>query len=319
MASFTVGVFSENPVLREEACKKMGKKNNSDDVNFYSGVFEGKIISSLDCASFPAKIQSLVFAANLSDYCVVIADALTPKLGEIIVTLDLLGKKHGVLVTQTIDFAPLVKGTSLENWKVHPTFDEAKLDVFQFEPERAPEGKIPKGIVDHAFEVKGVGSIVLGVLKRGEIKVHDKLMMYPVQKAFEVRSIQMHDADVKSAGCNDRFGLAVRGLESKDVERGFVISTQMQSATKVSAQLSAARFLRQPILNGEVLHAGCGFQMGPCKVFFEGAELKAGQTISAIFEFEQPIAFDSEDDFVACRFNSQTLRVVAVGKQLKQA
>ncbi len=317
MASFTIGVFAENPLLRDEACKKLGKKTSPDDVTFYSGVFEGNIITALDPAAFPAKVQPLVFSANLSDYCVVIADGVSPRLGEIIVTLDLLGKKSGCLVSQTIDFTPFVKGTSLEKWPVFATFDEAKLDALKFVP---PETSgTPKGIVDHAFEVKGVGTIVLGVLKRGEISVHDKLTVFPILKQIEVRSIQMHDEDVKKAGCNDRFGLSVRGLESKDFERGFVLGKEMQSSKKVSFELAPSRFLREPVNNGEVLHASAGFQMAPCKISFEGSEAKAGEKKQAVVEFEKEFAFDSEDSLVLCRLNSRTLRVVASGKALKTA
>ncbi|MFA6048753.1 MAG: hypothetical protein WC792_02285 [Candidatus Micrarchaeia archaeon] len=319
MASFTVGVFAENPLLREEACKQLGKKNDAVDVTFYSGVFEGKIISALDPSGFPEKIQPLVFAANLSDYCVVIADAISPRLGEIIVVLDLLGRKNGVLVSQTIDFAPFVKGTSLENWKVFPTFDEAKMEVLGFNPPEAEVGKSPKGIIDHAFEVKGVGTILLGVLKRGEISVHDKLKLFPPALPIEVRSIQMHDADVKKTGLNDRFGLCIRGLESKDVERGFVAATEMNASKKISIAAAPTKFLREPVQNNEVLHASCGFQMAPCKIVFEGTELKAGETKAATLEFEREYAFDSEDSLLLCRLNSRTLRVVAKGNGLKPA
>jgi selenocysteine-specific translation elongation factor len=36
--------------------------------------------------------------------------------------------------------------------------------------------------IDNIFYVKGVGVVVLGILKQGAIKVHDELMLFPPQE-----------------------------------------------------------------------------------------------------------------------------------------
>ena len=57
--------------------------------------------------------------------------------------------------------------------------------------------------IDHAFNVKGVGTVVvlvvvLGVIKQGAVKAFDRLKILPSGKDILLKSIQMHDDPCKS-------------------------------------------------------------------------------------------------------------------------
>lgn len=68
-------------------------------------------------------------------------------------------------------------------------------------------GTVP---VDHAFSVKGVGTVVLGLVTKGTVKKHDALKVLPGTKTVQVRSIQKHDDDFDLASEGDRVGSGLK-------------------------------------------------------------------------------------------------------------
>ena len=79
--------------------------------------------------------------------------------------------------------------------------------------------------IDHAFEVKGVGTVALGVIKQGSLKVHDEFQIYPQNKKILVKSIQMHDDSVLDSESPSRVGLALKGIYADDISRGDIVSS----------------------------------------------------------------------------------------------
>lgn len=71
--------------------------------------------------------------------------------------------------------------------------------------------------VDRAFNVKGVGLVVLGFALT-QVSVHDKLIALPMGKEVEVRSIQVLDEDQESVLPGTRVGLALRNVRLEEVE-----------------------------------------------------------------------------------------------------
>lgn len=308
MSALNIGVFSADPQARERFARELAKQAGVDDLGFYHTTFGGRVVSVIDPVAYPTRVQPMLYAARLTQYSVVIADALTPQLGEIIVALDALGKREGCFITP-LDVAPLVKGTSLEGFKVFPTSQEAKEAMFAYQPP-AKEGAV-KAAVDHAFEVKGVGTVILGVVERGTLKVHDKLTTYPQGKALEVRSIQKQDRDEQSAECFDRYGASLKGITSADLERGTVLSaTPLKVETKLEPQVNASKFLKGPLggdAGKEVLHACVGLQVVPANL--EGT-VKPGQAGKVTLTLQKPMAFDAGDSLVLLRLDAKGLRVV---------
>ncbi|OIO24065.1 hypothetical protein AUJ65_02135 [Candidatus Micrarchaeota archaeon CG1_02_51_15] len=311
--SLNVAVLGEDADLREDVCKALAKKGTVDEIAFYNSVFQGKLVTCVDCVQFPSKVHSLVFALNLSNYCVLIANSLTPAVGETIVAADLLGKNDGCIVSNNPDqFAPFVKGTSLEGWKRFSSVEEAREAVLAFEPGFV-DGPV-KGVVDHAFEVKGVGSVALGVLLRGTMKVHDKLTAFPSGKAVEVRSIQKQDHDVSSAECWDRFGISMKGVTSAEVGKGeFLSSKPLKAVQQLEVETSVSKFVKEPLgkEGREVLHACVGLQVVPCDL--EGV-VAAGKAGKVKLVFHKPLAFDEGDVLLLLRLDAKGLRAVGSAK-----
>ena len=71
--------------------------------------------------------------------------------------------------------------------------------------------------VDRAFNVKGVGVVVLGFALT-QINVHDKLIALPMKKEVEVKSIQVLDEDQEGVLPGTRIGFALRNVKLEEIE-----------------------------------------------------------------------------------------------------
>ena len=54
-------------------------------------------------------------------------------------------------------------------------------------------------VVDHCFDVKGVGTVILGKVINGKVKQYDNLKLYPAGIDVMIKSIQMHDDPVNES------------------------------------------------------------------------------------------------------------------------
>jgi len=71
--------------------------------------------------------------------------------------------------------------------------------------------------IDRAFNVKGVGVVVLGFALT-QVNVHDKLIALPMKKEVEVRSIQVLDEDQEGVLPGTRIGFALKNVKLEEIE-----------------------------------------------------------------------------------------------------
>ncbi len=120
--------------------------------------------------------------------------------------------------------------------------------------------------IDHAFPVKGVGAVALGVVRRGTLHAHEKLRLWPTPKSVEVRSVQVHDIDRKDADCGERVGVALRGVEADELERGQVLAPDgalREGARLEGGALARCRYYRGDAGVGARVHLAIGLQSVP--------------------------------------------------------
>jgi selenocysteine-specific translation elongation factor len=312
MPSLNIAILGADPQERASAAQSIGKKGTADDVGFYHTVYSGTIVSVAEPAAYPAKFQSLLQAIALSDHILVLAGQPTPQLGEIIIALDLLGR-DAIFVSEN-DLSPFLSATSLKGAKISPSLQEAKEHILSQQASNVPGStQIP---IDHCFEVKGVGTVALGLVKRGGVKVHDTLVSYPSGTEIQVRTIQRNDVDVQSAECGDRVGLSLKGAKSEQVERGSIFAAEpMNVSNEISCELSVAKFSKTAISNGMALHVGCNLQFEPAKIEC-AAEIKQGSKGNAKLILQKPVAFNNGDRLLICDLNAKGLRAIAGAKPL---
>jgi selenocysteine-specific translation elongation factor len=116
--------------------------------------------------------------------------------------------------------------------------------------------------------VKGVGVVVLGFVAQGMIKKHDMLRILPTEKTAQIRSIQKHDDDAENAIKGDRVGLALKNIESEDLDRGFVLTNDpaIKHSTTISGKAQLVKYWPAPLKEGMVLYAGHWMQFLPTRL-----------------------------------------------------
>jgi selenocysteine-specific translation elongation factor len=145
--------------------------------------------------------------------------------------------------------------------------------------------------LDHAFPVKGVGAVALGVVRQGTLRAHDRLRMWPTSKIVEVRSLQVHDIDRKEAGCGERVGVALKGVEADEISRGHVLAPEgsLAEGTRLrSGPIERCRYYRGDAAVGAHLHLALGLQVVP--VVLEEMGPDAGLLVP-----DRPVAFQPND------------------------
>jgi elongation factor 1-alpha len=111
------------------------------------------------------------------------------------------------------------KGTSAP-WYKGPTLVEA-LDAMQLPPK--PTDKPLRIPVQDVYKITGVGTVPVGRVETGILKVGDKIIFMPPGVSGECRSIEMHHEQIPQALPGDNIGFNVRGLNAKDTKRGDVV------------------------------------------------------------------------------------------------
>jgi selenocysteine-specific translation elongation factor len=112
--------------------------------------------------------------------------------------------------------------------------------------------------VDHAFKVKGVGPVILGVVTSGVVQKHATLSVLPGGKIAQVRSTQKHDDEFDVASEGDRVGLELKNIEVEDLDRGTVLTNEpsIKTASKLETKASLVKYWQMPIKQGMVMHIG---------------------------------------------------------------
>jgi elongation factor 1-alpha len=114
----------------------------------------------------------------------------------------------------------LVRASPKMPWYKGPTALEA-LGTF-VEPEK-PVDKPLRIPVQDVFSITGVGTVPIGRVETGVLKVGDRIVFEPTGKEGEVRSIEMHHESMQRAVPGDNIGFNVRGISKADVRRGDVV------------------------------------------------------------------------------------------------
>ncbi len=120
-------------------------------------------------------------------------------------------------------------------WYKGPTIVEA-LDLFKM-----PEQPIDKPLrlpIQDVYTITGVGTVPVGRVETGVIKVNDKIVFVPSGAQGEVKTIEMHHEQHQEAGPGDNIGFNVRGVGKGDIKRGDV-ACHAQNAAKPVKEFTA--------------------------------------------------------------------------------
>ena len=295
---------------KQDIASEFGKKGTESDLTLYDRKESDVIKTWVIPNGFPEKIQPLFQAINLAEYVIFHVDKLDKFTGEQIIALDSLKKEKGILShTFDVDESKLnmmIKGTVVENY-ARVDQDKIKEEMNTLEP--ITNDNPAELLIDHCFDVKGVGTVILGKVTNGTIKQYDNLKLYPHNIDVLIKSIQMHDDPVPESVCPARVGLAVKGAKPDEVGRGDVISVEDAVDVKTEIELD---FEKSPFYKSEITeNQGCLVNVG--------LQTKAAKFLSISplkLIFEKPIVCKKNDIAVILKPESTTIRILGSGKIL---
>jgi len=104
-------------------------------------------------------------------------------------------------------------------WYKGPTLVQA-MDSVQLPPK--PIDKPLRIPIQEVYSISGVGTVPVGRVETGVLKVGDKVVFMPPGVVGEVRSIEMHHERLQEALPGDNIGFNVRGVSKTQIRRGDV-------------------------------------------------------------------------------------------------
>lgn len=253
--------------------KDLGKKGTTSDITLYNSTGEEGTVTYVEPTHYPDKFPPLLTAIAMGEVPLLVVETINRDLAEIVVSLDLAGKRNGLVALSPqvgeADFKRAFKGTVVENYPTAPLDPRLLKERLLALPAPAREEGGLLIPIDHAFPVKGVGTVILGLVRRGKVKLHDKLRLYPEEKSVEVKSIQVHDIDLPEADVGSRVGLALKGIEVEEISRGQVLAPTGSVRDGDLLELSdyaACKFFKGKAGEGDKVHVSVGLQVVPAKI-----------------------------------------------------
>ena len=200
----------------------------------------------------------------------------------------------------------MIKGTILEHYK--KTNSANIKDEISKLPDVSKDGPA-QIIIDHCFDVKGVGTVALGKVVSGKVSQYDKLFHLPTKTEILVKSIQMHDDDVKESVSPARVGLSLKNIKPEDVSRGDVLSADgsPRIVNELSLDFKQNQFYKNNISENEMCLVSVGMQI-------KAGKFKSVSPVQIILD--KPIVILPQDICVLLKPESQSVRIIGSGKIL---
>ncbi|MCD6226264.1 MAG: translation elongation factor EF-1 subunit alpha [Candidatus Aenigmarchaeota archaeon] len=151
---------------------------------------------------------------------------------------------------------------------------------------KPPEQPIDKPLripIEDAYAITGVGTVPVGRVETGVLKVGDKVIFEPSGAVGEVKSIEMFHKQQPDAKPGDNIGFNVRGVGKKDIKRGDVCGHVNNPPTVAKEFTAQIVVLQHPtvITAGYTPVFHCGTASVACKIeeIIAKIDPKTGQPI----------------------------------------
>ena len=182
--------------------------------------------------AFTLGVGQLIIAVNKMDLVGFREDVYQEIKNNLITLLSGIGYRNA----SEFQFVPLAaffgegvtRPSSKMPWYKGPTLFGA-LDKLK-EPEK-PIDKPLRIPIQDVFSITGVGTVPIGKVETGTLKVKDIVVFEPSNVSGEVRTIEMHHEQIQQAVPGDNIGFSVRGISRDDVRRGDVAGHKTKPPT----------------------------------------------------------------------------------------
>jgi selenocysteine-specific translation elongation factor len=280
----------------------VGKKGSENSITFYNWKKDNDVIVALTPSSIEEKFYAVAESMLLSDEIIVSTSDIDKLFGELVVACSLLDKH--VVFTDDSNIDKFLSSIKIKDFEI-----STRTEIVSKIVSRKPDYKdgAVRIDIDKAFPVKGLGTVALGIVTRGTVKVHDELYHSNGKKAT-IRSMQSQDMDIMEASPGTRVGLALKGIEHDEIEKGDLISSkQIPKKNVISAKIKVNGVSKEDIQLENRYNFISNFSLSLALV-----EKVEGENIT--LKFEKPVPLELNDEFLLLR--SGAPRIFASGRVL---
>ncbi|MHA1459279.1 MAG: EF-Tu/IF-2/RF-3 family GTPase [Promethearchaeota archaeon] len=332
--NFVVGILGDNFDINNLIGQSLGSPGTKSDILFYSRLDQtlNQVFCGLTPLDYPEKIKPLLQTLAISNIHVLAIDlniGLNASVGEILVGMDIFSKLYRTKVLVVIaginsntewklpetreKIRTILESTNLKNAQIFelrtkPDYENLKRIIVKLGNEFLQLTSDTEGntevLVDHVFPVKGIGTVILGIVKQGEVHSGQMLEITGYESAVKkviIRSIQKHDRTFKVAYEGDRVGLALKGnISPRDISRDNIIVTPgiFKQEKEIDAEVFISQFYKPK--NGTIT-SNDGFQyygliklkLSPFK-FIEGQNIAPGKSGIMKIHFDKSVVHNGE-------------------------
>ena len=294
MDGVIIGVFGTDKEMKRKFLAAITKKSEAEGIEVHVRTEDGKRYSFLDVPDYPGKIQGYACVASIADrayYLFPSSGRLTAPDGELAVLSGAMGLPGTLGLfdgSSSADFAASsLKGTAPGSYVVEERQSvSASIDTSRFKPGKGYPEAGNLIYVDRAFTVKGVGTVALGFVLFGDVRVHDQLRPIPGPdgKRVDVRGIQVSDVDCDSAGRGIRVGLSLRGIETSELQKSHWLDDgSLKLTDRLRMRIEKSPFYKLD-LDGRDLHLQVKGETVPAKLTSIG-----GGLTEAVLPWQAPV------------------------------
>jgi selenocysteine-specific translation elongation factor len=275
MANLNVAILGP-----EGYAKNLGKPGTTSDITLYNLKRGDDTVTFIEPTRYPEKLAPLFYAVSMADLAILVVEEIGPVFGECVLMLGCAEIRAGLVILKNYisreDVAPLLKGTVLESYEFaeddpgtlrEMLLEKAALNTGPANSEAITTGAVP---VDHAYPVRGIGTVALGMVSLGAVRRHDTLHILPGTSSAQIRSIQKNDDDAVFAFRGDRVGLALKGVEADELTRGDVLTNDpaVTSSATITGRGALVKYWPNQLKEGMVLYIGHWMQFLPLKIAY---------------------------------------------------
>jgi len=332
--NFVVGILGDNFDINNLIGQSLGSPGTKSDILFYNRLDQtlNHVFCGLTPIDYPEKIKPLLQTLAISNIHVLAIDlnvGLNASVGEILVGMDIFSKLYRTKVLLVIagintntewklpetrkKIEAILESTSLKNiqifeLKAKQDYENLKKiivtlgnEFLQLTSDKKSDTEV---LVDHVFPVKGIGTVILGIVKQGEVHSGQMLEITGYESAVKkviIRSIQKHDRNFKVAYEGDRVGLALKGnISPSDISRDNIIVTPgiFKMEKEIEAEIFVSKFYKP---KSGMVNSNDGFQyygliklkLSPFK-FIEGQNIIPGKSGTMKIRFDRSVFHNGE-------------------------
>jgi len=190
-----------------------------------------------------------------------------------------------------------------------------------------PKTRIVEGPVlmpiDHAFSVKGHGTVVTGTILRGHLSTNDPVEFSPIGLTSKIRSIQTFGSNRTEASAGDRVGINTPEIEHAQITRGDYLGTPktipVSNAVLINTKINP--LYQGRVTSKMVISVAIGMPMITAQIFpFEVQkglrivrdDIKSGE-FEAALALQRPIAIDASAKVLLIRTDLPPTQMRIIG------